>query len=114
MDHPSLFAELKRRNVHRAALFYAGASWLLMQIASQIFPFFDIPNWAVRLVVIALVIGFPFAMLFSWFFEWTPQGIKRESEVERTESITPATGKKMDRWIIGELKIAVPAGTVKP
>lgn len=103
----SLIGELQRRNVHRAVVFYAGASWLLVQIATQVFPFFDIPNWAVRFVVIALLTGFPFAMLFSWFYEWTPEGIKRESEVERSQSITHLTGRKLDRWIIAVLSVAV-------
>ncbi|WP_022975681.1 hypothetical protein [Nevskia ramosa] len=103
----SFFTELQRRNVHRAALFYAGAAWLLVQIATQVFPFFDIPNSTVRIVVIAVVIGFPFAMLFSWFYEWTPQGIKLESEIDRSESVTRQTGKTMDRWIIAVLALAV-------
>ncbi len=102
-----LLAELKRRNVFRAAAFYAAASWLLVQIATQVFPFFDVPNWAVRVVVLAAVIGFPFAVLFSWFYEWTPQGLKRESEVAPDESITHVTGKKLDRWIIAVLGLAV-------
>ncbi len=107
MSRPSLLLELQRRNVHRAALFYAGAAWLLVQIATQVFPFFDIPNETVRIVVIAVVIGFPFAMLFSWFYEWTPQGIKLESEIDRSESVTRQTGKTMDRWIIAVLALAV-------
>ena len=107
MSQRSFVAELQRRNVHRAALFYAGAAWLLVQIATQVFPFFDIPNSTVRIVVIAVVIGFPFAMLFSWFYEWTPQGIKLESEIVRDESVTRQTGKTMDRWIIAVLALAV-------
>ena len=103
----SFLAELQRRNVHRAALFYAGAAWLLVQVATQVFPFFDIPNETVRIVVIAVVIGFPFALLFSWFYEWTPQGIKLESEIVRDESVTRQTGKTMDRWIIAVLALAV-------
>ncbi len=103
----SFFNELKRRNVYRAAAFYAAAAWLLVQIATQVFPFFDIPNWSVRLVVIAVIVAFPFALLFSWFYELTPQGIKRESEVDRNESIVRVTGKKLDRWIIATLGLAV-------
>lgn len=103
----SFFAELKRRNVYRAAAFYAAASWLLVQVATQVFPFFDIPNWSVRLVVIVVVAGFPFAMLFSWFYELTPQGIRRESEVEASQSITRYTGRKLDRLIIAVLTVAV-------
>ncbi|WP_439640599.1 hypothetical protein [Nevskia sp.] len=103
----SFLAELQRRNVHRAAMFYAAAAWLLVQVATQVFPFFDIPNSTVRIVVIAVVIGFPFALLFSWFYEWTPQGIKLESEIDRSQSVTRQTGKTMDRWIIAVLGLAV-------
>jgi serine/threonine-protein kinase len=71
------FAELKRRNVYKVAIAYGVVAWLLMQIASQIFPFFDIPNWAVRLVVLALIFGFPIALIIAWAFEATPEGIKR-------------------------------------
>jgi hypothetical protein len=73
----NFFAELKRRNVYKVAIAYAVVAWLLMQVASQIFPFFEIPNWAVRLVVLLLVIGFPIALIIAWAFESTPQGIKR-------------------------------------
>jgi serine/threonine-protein kinase len=103
----SFLGELQRRNVHRAAVFYAGAAWLLVQVATQVFPFFEVPNATVRIVVIATVIGFPFAMAFSWFYEWTPQGIKRESEIVHTESITRQTGKKLDKAIIAVLGLAV-------
>ena len=91
----NFFAELKRRNVYKVAVAYAVASWLLIQIATQVFPFFEIPNWAVRLVVIILIIGFPIALILSWAFEITPEGIKRESEVEADQSITPHTGRKI-------------------
>src|SRR5437899_603684 len=103
----SLFAELKRRNVFRAAAFYAASAWLLVQIATQVFPFFHIAEWVVRWIVVAASIGFPFAMLFSWFYEWTPHGIQRESEIPPNESITRQTGKKLDRWIIAILALAV-------
>jgi serine/threonine-protein kinase len=73
----NFFAELKRRNVYKVAVAYAVVAWLLMQIASQIFPFFEIPNWAVRLVVLLLIIGFPVALIIAWAFETTPEGIKR-------------------------------------
>jgi len=73
----NFFAELKRRNVYKVAIAYAVVAWLLMQVASQIFPFFEIPNWAVRLVVLLLVIGFPVAVILAWAFELTPEGLKR-------------------------------------
>jgi TolB-like protein len=103
----SIFTELRRRNVYRAAVFYAASAWLLVQIATQVFPFFSIPNWVVRLIVVAVIVGFPFALLFAWFYEWTSEGIKRESDVDRTTSITRQTGRKMDRWIIAVLGLAV-------
>src|SRR5713226_1760591 len=77
MKIDNFFAELKRRNVYKVAVAYAVVAWLLMQIASQIFPFFEIPNWAVRLVVLLLIIGFPIALIIAWAFEATPEGIKR-------------------------------------
>ncbi len=82
MNPKNFFAELKRRNVYKVAIAYAVVAWLLMQIASQIFPFFEIPNWAVRLVVLLLVIGFPVALILAWAFELTPEGIKRTEEIE--------------------------------
>src|SRR5438309_11914735 len=77
MNLHNFFAELKRRNVYKVAIAYAVVAWLLMQIASQIFPFFEIPNWTVRLVVLLLIIGFPIALIIAWAFEVTPEGIKR-------------------------------------
>ena len=72
----SFFAELKRRNVYKVAVAYAVVGWLLMQVATQIFPFFDIPNWAVRLVVLLIIAGFPIALIIAWAFELTPEGLK--------------------------------------
>lgn len=103
----NFFSELKRRNVLRAAAFYAASAWLLVQIATQVFPFFHIAEWVVRWIVIAACIGFPFAMLFSWFYEWTPQGLQLESEIQPNESITSHTGRRLDRWIIAILGLAV-------
>ena len=95
MNSRNLFAELKRRNVYKVAVAYAVVSWLLIQIATQVFPFFEIPNWAVRLVVILLILGFPVALILSWAFEITPEGIKRESEITADESISHHTGRKI-------------------
>src|SRR5256885_4833656 len=94
-EKPSFFAELKRRNVYKVAVAYAVASWLLIQVATQVFPFFEIPNWAVRLVVLVLIVGFPVALVFSWAFEITPEGIKRESEIAGDKSIAHHTGRKI-------------------
>ena len=106
MNH-GLFAELKRRNVLRAGALYVGAAWALSQGMAQLLPVFDFPNWVVRWFVIAAMIGFPFAMLWSWFYEWTPQGIQREREIERDASSSRKSGKKLDRWIVAVLSIAV-------
>ena len=102
-----LFAELKRRNVLRAGAFYVATAWVIVQIATQVFPFYDIPDWAVRWVIAALAIGFPAFIAFAWFYEVTPTGLKRESEVAPGDSISHHTGKKLDRWIIGVLALAV-------
>jgi len=91
----NFFAELKRRNVYKVAVAYAVAAWLLIQVATQVFPFFEIPNWAVRLVVVLLALGFPVALVLAWAFEITPEGIKRESEVSPNESITAHTGRRL-------------------
>jgi TolB-like protein/lipoprotein NlpI len=104
---PSLFAELRRRNVFRAGAFYLAAAWLLAQVVTQILPVFDAPSWLLRWVIAALVVGFPFWIAFAWFYEFTPQGLKRESEVEPHESITHQTGRKLDFAIIGVLAVAV-------
>jgi hypothetical protein len=77
----SFLAELKRRNVYKVAVAYAVVSWLLIQIATQLFPFFDVPNWAVRVVVLLLALGFPVALALAWAFEITPEGIKRAEDV---------------------------------
>jgi hypothetical protein len=104
---PSFFAELKRRNVYKVAIAYGVVAWLLMQVASQIFPFFEIPSWAVRLVVLALIIGFPVAVILAWAFELTPEGIKREEDVDLGSSITRKTGRKLDFLIIAVLLLVI-------
>src|SRR6202162_2404621 len=95
MNPRHFVSELRRRNVYKVAVAYAVVSWLLIQIATQVFPFFEIPNWAVRLVVLLLIVGFPVALFFSWAFEITPEGIKRETEVEGDKSVTHHTGRKI-------------------
>ena len=91
----NLFGELKRRNVYKVAIAYGVVAWLLMQVASQIFPFFEIPTWAVRLVVLLLIIGFPVAVILAWAFELTPEGIKRTEEAD--EQPTERAGSRA--WI---------------
>ena len=99
----NFFAELKRRNVYRAAIAYAVVGWLLIQIATQVFPFFDIPGWVVRMVVLLLALGFPAALVVAWAYELTPEGIKRTDEVRPGQSIRRNTGRKLDFLIIGVL-----------
>jgi TolB-like protein/Tfp pilus assembly protein PilF len=105
MNWSNFFAELKRRNVYRAAAAYGAMSWLLIQIATQVFPFFEIPNSTVRFVVVALLAGFPIAMLVAWLYELTPEGFVRE------ENVDPATrkglGRRMDFVIIGVLLLVI-------
>src|SRR5438094_7025188 len=95
MNSGNFFAELKRRNVYKVAVAYAIVAWLLIQVATQVFPFFEIPNWAVRLVVLLLILGFPIALFLAWAFEITPEGIKRAEDVSPNESITHHTGRKL-------------------
>lgn len=95
MNNRSFFSELKRRNIYKVAAAYAVVAWLLIQITTQVFPFFEIPNWAVRLVVVLLILGFPVALILSWAYEITPEGIKRESEVDPNQSIRKRTGRKI-------------------
>jgi hypothetical protein len=77
MNPKNFFTELRRRNVYKVAVAYAVVAWLLMQIATQVFPFLEIPNWAIRLVIMLIVIGFPIALVIAWAFELTPEGLKR-------------------------------------
>jgi TolB-like protein/Tfp pilus assembly protein PilF len=82
MSSRNFFAELKRRNVYKVAVGYAVVGWLLIQIATQVFPFFEIPNWGVRLVVLLILAGFPISLIIAWAFELTPEGLKRTEAVE--------------------------------
>src|SRR5438067_6118183 len=82
MNPRNFFAELKRRNVYKVAVAYAVIAWLLVQVATQVFPFLEIPNWVVRLVIALVVIGFPIALVIAWAFEATPEGIKRAEDVD--------------------------------
>jgi TolB-like protein len=93
----NFFAELKRRNVYKVAVAYAVVSWLLIQVATQVFPFLEIPNWVVRLVIAIVVIGFPIALVIAWAFEATPEGIKRTEIADAMPAAT--TGYKKHAWI---------------
>src|SRR5260370_33446738 len=80
------FVELTRRNVYKVAVAYVVAGWALAQGIAQVFPVFDIPNWAVRLIMLTIVIGFPIALVIAWAFELTPEGLKRAEDVDLTAS----------------------------
>ena len=94
MNLQAFFVELKRRHVYRVAVAYGVVAWLLMQVATQVFPFFEIPNWAVRLVVLVLLLGFPVALILAWAFELTAEGIKRTQDVKPGEWVAFRAGRK--------------------
>ncbi len=103
----TFLSELKRRNVIRMAGLYLVGAWLLTQVASTVFPAFDVPGWVLRALIIVLVLGFVPALIFAWVFELTPQGLKRDEEVKPEESIAPQTARRMDRLIIAMLALAL-------
>ena len=103
----SLFAELKRRNVFKAGAAYLALGWVVVQITSTFVPALNLPPSLVPIVTWIGVIGFPFVVVFSWVYELTPEGLKRESEVERHESITHVTGRRLDYTIIALLVLAI-------
>jgi TolB-like protein len=98
-----IFEELKRRNVFRVAVAYVVASWLVLQVADIVLQGIEAPAWVMKVFMLVLALGFPFALLFSWAYELTPEGLKREKEVDRTQSITPDTGRKLNLITIGML-----------
>src|SRR6266481_5957131 len=104
---PSFFAQLKRRNVIRVAGLYLVGAWLLTQVASTVLPMFGTPEWLPRSIVILLAIGLLPALIFSWVFELTPQGLKRDEDVRPEESIAPQTARRMNRMIIAVLVLAL-------
>ncbi len=101
----SFFAELKRRNVVRVGLAYAVIGWGLAQIAEFAFENFGAPDWALKVFSVALLLGLPLALIFAWAFEVTPEGIKLEKDVDRSQSITNVTGRKLDYVIIAGLAL---------
>src|SRR5438132_5395552 len=107
MASRNFFAELKRRNVVRMAGLYLVGAWLLTQVASTVLPMFGVPDWLPRSIVILLVIGFVPALIFSWAFELTPQGLKRDEDVPLEQSIAPQTGRLMNRMILAVLVLAL-------
>src|SRR6266550_296840 len=105
----NIFTELKRRNVYRAAVAYGVVAWFLTQLTTQVFPFFEISNSAVRFVVIALAIGFPIAMLLSWVYEFTPEGIVRTEDLDpaQARSVHRKSARILDFTIIGVLLLVI-------
>jgi hypothetical protein len=110
-DKPGFLEELKRRHVWRVAIAYAIAGWLIVQVATQVFPFFNIPNWTVRLVVLLIVIGFPIVVAFAWVYELTPDGIRRTAPADSPDARQGTEhrqiGRKLNSVIISVLVLAV-------
>src|SRR5678815_1652804 len=107
MKADNFIAELKRRNVIRVAGLYLVGAWLIVQVASTLLPMFDAPHWLARSIVGLLAVGFFPALIFSWVFELTPSGLKRDEEVKPEESIAPQVARRLDRMIIAVLALAL-------
>jgi TolB-like protein/thioredoxin-like negative regulator of GroEL len=103
----SFFEELKRRNVIRVGIAYAIAAWIIMQVADLVLENIGAPEWVMQTIMLVLAIGLPLVLIFAWVFEMTPEGLKKERDVDRSQSITRVTGRKLDRVIIGVLTVAV-------
>jgi TolB-like protein/Flp pilus assembly protein TadD len=103
----SVWRELKRRNVVRVAIAYAIVAWLLLQVADVVLGNIEAPTWLFQAILLMLIIGFPLALIFAWAFELTPEGIKKEKDVDRSDSVTPVTGRKLNFIIIGVMAIAI-------
>jgi len=104
---PGFFEEIKRRNVVRVGVVYLIAAWLLAQVADLMLESFHAPDWVIQAILVVLIIGFPLALIFAWAFELTPEGLKKEKDVDRSQSITHVTGRKLDRTIIAVLAVAL-------
>ncbi|NNL96213.1 MAG: adenylyl cyclase, partial [Xanthomonadales bacterium] len=103
----SLFEELKRRNVFRVGVAYGIAGWVLLQVADLVLDAIEAPAWVLKALLLVVALGFVVALIIAWAYEITPEGIKKESEVDRSQSITGETGRKLDRIIISFLAAAV-------
>ena len=99
--------ELKRRNVFRVGIAYAALSWVVIEVTNTVAPALGMPGWTLTVVTWLCIIGLPFALLFSWIYELTPEGLKREDDVDPSQTITHLTGRKLDFVIIGLLLAAV-------
>ncbi len=103
----SLFAELRRRNVFRVAMFYAVAAWVLLQVGDLLFGALGVPPWGLKLLLGMLLLGFPVALVFAWVYELTPEGLKREREIEPGTSVTHQTAGKLNVLIAVLLVVAI-------
>jgi TolB-like protein len=103
----SLFAELKHRNVFRVGIAYAVAAWVLLQIFDVLGDIFELPAWGGKLILALLIVGFFLALIFAWAFELTPEGVKRDSEVDHSRPVAPQTGRRLNRLIIATLILAL-------
>ena len=103
----SFWGELKRRNVVRVAIAYAVVGWLLLQVADVVLDNIEAPDWLFRAILLLVALGFPLALIFAWAFELTPEGVKKEEDVDRSTSVTATTGRKMDFVIIGVLVVGI-------
>ena len=103
----SFFAELKRRNVFRVGIAYAVTSWLLIQVSDILLESIGAPPWVMQTMFVVLGVGFVITLFFAWAFELTPEGVKRESEIDRNQSITHVTGQKLNYTIIALLVLAL-------
>ena len=103
----SFFEELKRRNVIRVAIAYGVGAWFALQLADVVLENINAPDWVMQAVMMVLAIGLPVVVLLAWAFEMTPEGIKKEKDVDRSQSITAVTGRKLDRMIIGIMAVVI-------
>jgi hypothetical protein len=103
----SFIAELKRRNVVRVAVVYCVVSWLILQLADVFGDLLELPAWTGKLIVLLLAVGLPVALVMSWVYEITPEGLARTSDVDRDRSIVPQTGRRLDRMIMAGLVLAI-------
>ena len=103
----SFIEELKRRNVFRVGIAYAVVGWLLIEVAGNILPTFNAPQWALQTITFVIILGFPLALIFAWAFELTPEGLRRDHENDRTRPKTSQRSRKLDFVIIGALALAL-------
>ncbi len=103
----SFFAELKRRNVIRVGIAYVIVAWLILQFADVVLNNIEAPGWVFKVIMLMLGIGLPLALFFAWAFEMTPEGLKKEKEVDRSQSITPQTGRKLNNTILVLMALAI-------